>query len=73
MISSADPYISSTTQEQFQLYRVQFETLMKDMMETQIEAMHTQMTATIQAHATTIRAQLKRMERLECQLGTCCT
>ncbi|KAI8563133.1 hypothetical protein RHMOL_Rhmol03G0089100 [Rhododendron molle] len=55
-------------QEQFQLYRVQFETQMKEMMETQMAAMRTQMDATIQAQAATIQAQQTRMEYLESQL-----
>ncbi|KAI8568114.1 hypothetical protein RHMOL_Rhmol02G0172000 [Rhododendron molle] len=57
-------------QEQFQLYRVQFETQMKEMMETQMAAMRTQMDATIQAQAATIQAQQTRMEYLESQLVT---
>ncbi|KAG5549549.1 hypothetical protein RHGRI_014767 [Rhododendron griersonianum] len=57
-------------QEQFQLYRVQFETQMKEMMETQMAAMCTQMDTTIQAQATTIQTQQTRMEYLESQLVT---
>ncbi|KAH7836898.1 hypothetical protein Vadar_007147 [Vaccinium darrowii] len=60
-------------QEQFQLYQVQFETQMKEMMETQLETMRAQMqsqAATIQAQATTIQAQQARMELLESKLGT---
>ncbi|KAG5533501.1 hypothetical protein RHGRI_027620 [Rhododendron griersonianum] len=57
-------------QEQFQLYRVQFETQMKEMMEMQMAAMRTQMDATIQAQAATIQAQQTRMEHLESQLVT---
>ncbi|KAG5561265.1 hypothetical protein RHGRI_004333 [Rhododendron griersonianum] len=57
-------------QEQFQLYRVQFETQMKEMMEVQMAAMRTQMDATIQAQAATIQAQQTRMEHLESQLVT---
>ncbi|KAG5543280.1 hypothetical protein RHGRI_016127 [Rhododendron griersonianum] len=57
-------------QEQFQLYRVQFETQMKEMMETQMAAMRTQMDATIQSQAATIQAQQTRIEYLESQLVT---
>ncbi|KAG5550463.1 hypothetical protein RHGRI_015434 [Rhododendron griersonianum] len=57
-------------QEQFQLYRVQFETQMKEMMEMQMAAMRTQMDATIQSQAATIQAQQTRMEYLESQLVT---
>ncbi|KAF7127366.1 hypothetical protein RHSIM_Rhsim11G0067500 [Rhododendron simsii] len=57
-------------QEHFQLYRAQFETQMKEMMETQMAAMHAQMDATIQAQAATIQAQQTRMEHLESRLLT---
>lgn len=52
-------------QDQFQLYRVQFETQMKDTMDTQMDAMLTE----TQSQAATIQALQSRMDLLELHLG----
>lgn len=57
--------LQAQLQEQFQLYRVQFETQMKDAMDTQMDAMCTE----TQSQAATIQALKSRMDFVEAALG----